>query len=83
MSPFELKLHELSQKEPNIPTNTLIFNNINNGNLNEHKCEALKLLKNIMQENQEWKENTKAKKPEKDKNYQRTLKILEFLKECN
>jgi len=40
------------------------------------------LLKTMMKDAGEWKERSTAKKPVKDKLYQRTLKVIEWLKVC-
>jgi predicted DNA-binding ArsR family transcriptional regulator len=46
------------------------------------KCEALKLLKEMLIFENKWKEKSQAKKPSKDKTYQQTLKVIKLLKEC-
>ena len=82
MSPLDRKIEELKENNPNIPKNTLLFNSIKNGDLDEFKCEAIKLLKKLMLQYKEWKETTKAKKPEKDKNFKRTQEVMKIIKNC-
>ena len=82
MSPFEKYIYDL--KNLNMPLETALFNSIKNGEIDESfKCEGINYLKNYLKEQKKWKEATKAKKPEKDKDYQRTLKVLEFIKKCS
>jgi len=81
MSPFELFLESL--KEKNMPLETALFNSINSNEVEQDiRCEAIDHLQQLLKDNKQWKETTNAKKPEKDKAYKRTLKVLEFLKEC-
>ncbi len=82
MSLCERVLYNQIKQNPGVPKYTLILNGIKNGMYDDFKCEALRLAKKYMQESGRWKTETKAKKPQKDKNYQRTLQILEMLKEC-
>ena len=82
MSPFERQLQTIFEKDPNTPKTTLLLKAIENGEI-EQKCEALEYLKKLMIENKEWKESTSAKKPQKDKPYQKTLKVLKLIEECN
>ena len=80
MTPLERKVEELKEVHPN-PNNTddiILYQAIKNGELDEFKCEALKLLKQVMQENQKWNEN----KPKK-KTYKRTQEVIAMLNECN
>jgi len=82
MSPFEKFLETLKSK--NMPFDTALLDTIKNDEVpKEMRCEAIKYLKQTLLKNKKWKEVTKAKKPEKDKDYQRTLQVVEFLKECN
>lgn len=75
LSPLELKLDELYAQNSTIPKTTLILNSIKKGILEEFKIESLKLLKELMVQNNEWKEKPTGKKPEKDKEYQKTLEV--------
>jgi len=74
MSPLERKIAELESITP-MPKTTLLLKNIQNAVLEEFKDEALALLKKLMIENKEWKEQLTGKNPAKDKNYQRTLEV--------
>lgn len=82
MTPIERKIEELHTKEPNTPIITLIIKSIEDDLFGELKCEAVKLAEKVMKKEKKWKETTSAKKPEKDKTYQQTLKVLQMLKEC-
>ncbi len=80
MSPLDRKIYELQKNNPN-PNETIdivIYKALKDGEMNEFKCEALKLLRKKMQENGKWNEN----KPKK-KTYKRTMDVMEMLKECN
>jgi len=82
LSPVKRKLEELYENESNMPKWTFLLQCIEKGLFDFDKCEALKLLKEIMIFNNKWKEESQAKKPSKDNNYQKTLKVMEFLREC-
>jgi hypothetical protein len=79
LSPLELKLDELSIQNKFMPKTTLILQNIKNAKLDEFRDEALKLLEKLMKENKEWKEKPTGKKPEKDKEYQKTLEVKKLM----
>ena len=81
MSPLERKIQPLFDAEPNTPQTTVLLKAIERGTI-EEICEALHYLKKLMIASKEWKEKTTAKKPQKDKAYQKTLKVLERLKQC-
>lgn len=81
LSPIDRKL--LSYKnQSSMPKATLLFNAIKERLFDDIKSEALSELKNIMINENLWKENTNAKNPDKDKNYKRTLEIISMLKTC-
>jgi len=82
MSPLERLIEEQQKQNPTIPKYTLILNGIQNGIFDEFKCEALSLAKKEMENSLKWKPKTKAKKPEKDKGYQKTLKVIQMMKDC-
>ena len=82
MSPCERKFVTLYQKKKHIPKTTYLLNSIESGLFDSEKCEAIQLLKQYMHEENKWKEVSKAKNPNKDKNYQLTIKVLELLKNC-
>jgi len=81
MNPLEKKIDELTQNDKNTPKSTLLFNAIKNNLFEDERSEALKFLKSLLIEEKKWKENSTAKKPEKDKVYKRTLKIIQMMKE--
>lgn len=81
MSPLERLLKERRDAEPSIPETTLLFKLIESDEVPD-RCEALKVLQEKMVGADEWKPTTLAKKPEKDKSYQKTLKIQAWLKAC-
>ncbi len=82
MSPLERKIEELKVTcaDPNATVDIILFNAIKNGELDDFKCEALKLLKEEMQKAKKWVEQ--SKKPEKDKKYKRTQEVIGMLSEC-
>ncbi len=80
LSPFELEIEKLQKNEPSTPKHTLIFNGINSGKFTDKK-EALDYLVALLKKENLWKESTKKKNPKKDKDYQRTLKIIEMLQD--
>lgn len=81
LNPIERKL--LSYKQDSIPKATLLFNAIKEGIFDDMKNEALSKLKEIMIKEYLWKETTNAKNPNKDKNYQRTLEVIDLIKGNN
>ena len=82
LSPFEMKMFELKKECGNDPFETALLKAIESGYFDEERCEALKYLKNYMIEQKVWVEVSKAKRPERDKKYNRTRKVMELLKEC-
>ncbi len=82
MSPIERKLEELVQNDrANTPKTTLLLNAIKNNLFEDNRLEALNLLKELLIKDKKWKEKSTAKKPQKDKNYQRTLQIIKMIEE--
>lgn len=66
----------------NMPEATALFKAITQTDIFDSiKFEALCRLRKMFKETGKWKEETKQKKPEKDRDYQDTLKIMEMLKE--
>jgi CRISPR-associated protein Cmr6 len=83
MSPFEREVETLrNQLQPNEKFSTLLLKKIKEGHFEENRCEALKYLKKVMEEEKAWKPTSTAKKPEKDKTHQRTLEVVNMLKRC-
>ena len=66
----------------NMSEATALFKAISQTNIfDDIKFEALCRLREMFIEAGKWKEETKQKKPEKDRDYQDTLKIMAMLKE--
>ena len=82
LSPLEKIIDEQIKKTPSVPKHTVIFNAVIQGIYDEFKCDALAIVKKEMQDSGKWKPETKAKKPENDKDYQKTLKVLEMIEKC-
>lgn len=80
LSPLEKIIDDQLKKYPNEPKYTVILKGINEGIYEEFKYDVLIIVQKEMQANGKWKPETKAKKPEKDKDHQRTLKVLEMMK---
>ncbi|MCT7523190.1 DUF1566 domain-containing protein [Aliarcobacter cryaerophilus] len=78
LNKVERKLLTL-KNHSNIPKATLLFNAIKDGMFDDIKFEALSELKNIMIKENLWKENSNAKNSNKDKNYLRTLEIINLM----
>ena len=82
MSPLEKKLEELVQNDrTNTPKTTLLLNAIKDNLFEDNRLEALNLLKELLIKNKKWKEKSTAKKPQRDKDYQRTLQIMKMIEE--
>lgn len=81
MTPLEKEIDILVHSEPGIPKSTLILKGVENGSFS-NKCEALQLLKDLLVQEKSWVEISKAKKPEKDIKYQKTLRVIKLLQEC-
>ncbi len=81
MSPLEQKLHKLFE-DTSTPKSTLLLKAIEEGVFDIELCEILEKLKELMNEEGTWKESTNAKNPEKDKKYQRTIKVQKLMDNC-
>jgi CRISPR-associated protein (TIGR03986 family) len=79
LSPLDLKIEELQKANLNMPLSTLLLKYLEDGSLNDFRQEALNKLIQEMKANKEWKENPTGKKPEKDKGYQKTLKVKRLM----
>ena len=66
----------------NIPEDTFLLKAIKDGKFDDVKSEAIERLKIMMQNNKTWKEKSTARNIQKDKKYQRTLEVIEMMKEC-
>lgn len=81
-SPIEREILEILAKKPDkgMPDHTVIINQVKSGRWEgKEKVEVARWLKRKMEEEKRWKPNTKAKKPDKDRDYQNTLLIMKWL----
>lgn len=86
MSEFEKRLYKILKeniKYGSIPIkSTAVFKIITETNtFDDMKFDALCNLKDILKQENRWKEQTNQKKPDKDKDYKITLEVKEMLKE--
>lgn len=79
LSPIDKKLFELFPCKTDTPKSTLLYKAIQNGEFNEMMYETLLELRDVMINEKIWKEVSNAKNPEKDKNYQKTLRIINLI----
>lgn len=57
-----------------------LFNGLKDGNFDgEHKASIAQLVKQLMIAEKKWKEKSQAKKPERDHEYQKTLKVMNWI----
>lgn len=82
MSPLERKFAEVQARDSNANPTTMLFKAIEAGEFDDQWCEALALLRSKMEEAGEWREKSNAKKPQKDKPYQNTLKVMQLMEGC-
>ena len=84
MSELDKRIYDV-KNDPvykNMPELTALFKAINETDIfDDIKFEALCKLREMFIKAGKWKEETKQKKPEKDRDYQDTLKIISMLKE--
>jgi hypothetical protein len=84
MSELDKRIYDV-KNDPNyknIPELRALFKAINETDIfDDIKFEALCKLREMFIKAGKWKEETKQKKPEKDRDYQDTLKIIALLKE--
>jgi len=84
MSELDKRIYKL-KNDPiykNMPEATVLFKAISQTDkFDDMKFEALCGLRDMFKKIGRWKEQTKQKRPEKDRDYQDTLKIMEMLKE--
>lgn len=81
-SPIEREILEILAKKPDkgMPDHTVIINQVKSGRWEgKKKVEVARWLKCKMEEEKRWKPNTRAKKPDKDRDYQNTLLIMKWL----
>lgn len=84
MNEFDKRFYML-KRDPeykNMPEVTALFKAVSQTDIfDDIKFEALRELQKLFKDNGKWKEETKQKKPEKDRDYQDTLKIIAMFKE--
>ena len=84
MSELDKRIYDVKNDPAykNMPELTVLFKAINETVVfDDIKFEALCKLREMFIKAGKWKEETKQKKPEKDRDYQDTLKIISMLKE--
>ena len=84
MSELDKRIYKLKNDliYKNMPEATVLFKAISQTDkFDDMKFEALCRLIDMFKKAGKWKEQTKQKRPEKDRDYQDTLKIMEMLKE--
>lgn len=77
LSPLEQSIESLPNPA-NMPQTTLILKAIEDGLLSEFGAEAVEYLISLMKQAGEWKEITQAKNPAKDKEFQKTARVLKL-----
>lgn len=83
MSPLQRSIQEVidNRSDKNVPENTTLFNALTSGRWSgEEAAEAAELIKKRMEQNGEWRPESKSRRPERDKAHQRTLTVMKFLK---
>lgn len=84
MSPVERSIQEFldGRTDRNQPEISAVLGAIKQNRWpDEDRKEVAQWLKQAMQQARQWKETTQAKKPEKDKDYQNTRSVLQWLSE--
>lgn len=83
MTPLERKITEaIDGRDVSQGEDSALFNAIEAGDFNdEERPAAAQHLKELMQTKKSWKESSTKKRPDKDKPYQRTLQVIEWLKD--
>jgi len=78
LSPLQRKIEEIPSE--NGSKIAPLLRAIKNGDFDEDKKKALEELKKIMVEEKVWVEQSKAKKPDKDKKHKRTIEVMEMMR---
>jgi len=81
MSPVDRKIREaIDDKQSGQSDDSAVFNAIRDGRFtDDERREAAQKLRELMKQSRAWKEKSTAKKPEKDKEHQRTLQVIKWL----
>jgi CRISPR-associated protein Cmr6 len=87
LSPLDKLIDDLksSPKNSGVPETTIIFKalKLNDNYFGEYRSEAVRRLKEMMIAKKLWKENSNAKKPEKDDDHKWTLIVMGWLSEID
>ena len=82
LSPVERQIAEAleNRSNPNEPETTAIYGMINRGTwTGPEQLEAAQWLADRMRAEGKWKETTNTRRPERDRDHQRTLQVMEWL----
>jgi len=80
MEPFDRKIEEIITSASGQKPYILLLNYLDSENLNEEEAKNIACrIRDLMKEAKVWKEHSKAKRPDKDKDYLRTKKIMYFI----
>jgi len=80
MTPLERELHDLAKQHSSDKDYTVWLRHLENGRWEgEQAKEVAKHCKQAMQEQKTWREESQKKRPEKDKPYQATCRVKQFL----
>lgn len=80
LTSIEKAIFKAKENNPNIDESILLIEAIENGEFKLESLDALLQAKELMKKEGKWKEKSNAKNPEKDKDYKRTLKVIELIK---
>jgi len=83
LSPLERSIQDILTHRPNPsePVTTTLFQALERGHWQgDEAVEAARHIQKLMQQEKKWKPQPTGKKPEKDKDHQRTLKVMAYLK---
>ena len=81
LTPIEQKILTIREGNLNVAESILLMNAIEQGEFDSEKLDALLKLKELMIKEDKWKEESRAKNPNRDKDYQKTLKVIELMDE--
>ena len=83
LSPIQRKIEEILEQNANITPELALLQKLEAGICqdSQEKREIAEHIQQLMQANKTWKEKSGKADPSKDKDYQRTLKVVKFLTE--
>lgn len=79
---IEQKMLTIKEDNPHISESMSLMSAIEKGEFDSEKLDALLKLKELMKKEDNWKEESGARNPNRDKNYQKTLKIIGLINGC-